>query len=78
MGICLAIFALEIGVFLTIFPWTRLWSMSYVPVYVPEWAGVWMSRYFRGAVTGLGLLNLLVAAAEFLKQVKAVLSRAAR
>jgi hypothetical protein len=70
LGICLIIFALELGLFLLVYPWRRDWEMSWIPVHSPSLAAVWMSAYFRGAISGLGLLNLAVAAAEFSKQVK--------
>jgi len=31
---------------------------------VPQWYGVWISPYMRGAVSGVGLLNLWVALSE--------------
>jgi len=70
LGICLAVFAFEIGLFLLIFPWLRVWEMNWVPVHSPGLAHLWMSRYFRGAVSGLGLLNIYVALAEAAKQLK--------
>lgn len=75
LGFCLIVFALEIGMFLILFPWLSWWGMSYVPVYMPHWAGLWMSRYFRGAVSGLGLLNVFVAGGELVRQLRAVLRR---
>lgn len=70
LGICLVIFALELGLFLLVYPWRRDWEMSWVPVHSASLAAVWMSPYFRGAISGLGLLNLAVAAAELSRQVK--------
>ncbi len=70
LGFCLVVFALEVGLFLLLFPWRRDWEMSWIPVHSPHLAGLWMSPYFRGAVSGLGLLNLSVATAEFLRQIK--------
>lgn len=70
LGFCLVIFALELGLFLLAFPWRREWEMSWIPVHSPRLAGIWMSAYFRGAISGLGLLNLLVATAELSRQVR--------
>lgn len=69
LAFCLIVFALEIGLFLLAFPWTMWWGMNWIPAHSPHWNGLWMSRYFRGAISGLGLLNLYVAAREFLRQV---------
>lgn len=72
LGICLIIFALELGLFLLAFPWRREWEMSWIPVHSPRLAAIWMSSYFRGAISGLGLLNLVVAIAELSKQLKSL------
>src|ERR1700761_1868515 len=70
LGFCLVVFALELGLFLLFFPWRRDWEMSWIPVHSPTLAAIWMSPYFRGAISGLGLLNLAVAATEFSRQIK--------
>jgi hypothetical protein len=72
LGFCLAIFAAELGLFLLVFPWLRSWDVSWVPLHSPMLSDIWMSRYFRGALSGLGLLNLYVACAESAKQLKAI------
>jgi hypothetical protein len=70
LGACLVVFALELGLFLLFFPWRSDWEMSWVPVHSPKLAAVWMSSYFRGAISGLGLLNIAVALAELSRLVK--------
>jgi hypothetical protein len=72
LGFCLVIFALELGLFLLVFPWLSSWNMSWIPVHSPELTSLWMSRYFRGALSGLGLLNLYIAFAELLRQIRAL------
>ncbi len=72
LGFCLVIFAFELGLFLLIFPWLHAWEMSWVPVHSPHLAAIWMSRYFRGALSGLGLLNVYVALAEAGKQLRSL------
>ena len=74
LGFCLVIFALELGLFLVIFPWLSSWGQSWVPAHSPKFASLWMSRYFRGALSGLGLLNIYVASTEFLRQVRSLLN----
>lgn len=68
----LIIFAFEIGVFLVVFPWLNNWDLSWVPVHSPRFSDIWMSRYFRGALSGLGLLNIYVALAELVTQLKSI------
>ncbi len=72
LGFCLVLFALELGLFLLIFPWLRSWELSWVPVHSPKLVAIWMSRYFRGALSGLGLLNIYIAGVEFVRQVRAL------
>jgi hypothetical protein len=72
LGFCLVIFAFELGLFLLVFPWLRSWDLSWVPVHSRTFGDVWMSRYFRGALSGLGLLNIYVALSEFVSQLKSV------
>ena len=76
LGFCLVIFAFEIGMFLIVFPWLRTWDLNWVPLHSQRLSDIWMSRYFRGALSGLGLLNIYVAFAELVKQLKAMFGEA--
>ncbi|MGH9393100.1 MAG: hypothetical protein ACRD1E_02945 [Terriglobales bacterium] len=64
----LMVLGIEVGLLLLILPWTALWTRS-------PWLLAWhpnhpalvqtlLSGYLRGAVSGLGLLNLWNAASE--------------
>jgi hypothetical protein len=70
LGICLVVFAFELGLFLLIFPWLSNWDLSWVALHSARFAQFWMSPYFRGALGGLGILNLYVAFAEALRLAK--------
>ena len=72
LGFCLAIFAFELGLFLVIFPWLGNWDLSWVAVHSPGLSAFWMSHYFRGAISGLGLLNIYIAVVELLGQLKSI------
>jgi hypothetical protein len=66
------VFCLELGLFLLIYPWTDSWTGNYVgwmgPMRLqPEWHEIWNNWYLRGAVSGIGLLNIWVAIAEALR-----------
>jgi hypothetical protein len=61
LSICFAIFALEVGLFLVIFPWQDNWTLNYFQGLFPAMENIWDEPYFRGAVTGLGLINVYVA-----------------
>ncbi|MBZ5677396.1 MAG: hypothetical protein LAP61_24395 [Acidobacteriia bacterium] len=62
-----AIFTFEIGLFLTVFPWVDIWSLNYFSGWLPALENIWDEPYFRGAITGLGLVNIYVACAEVLR-----------
>ena len=72
LGFCLVIFALEIGIFLTVFPWLSYWDQNWIPVHAPKLARIWMSPYFRSTLSGLGLMNIFIAGVELLSQLKSI------
>ncbi|MGH9786468.1 MAG: hypothetical protein ACRD88_20045 [Terriglobia bacterium] len=49
---------LEVGIFLLVAPWSPLWTGNLLLVYYPALRPLYMSAYLRGAISGLGLLNL--------------------
>ena len=54
----------EMGVFLLLFPWTSEWGANYFSR-LPFWArDVWLSPYFRGAISGLGLVDIYISFVE--------------
>jgi hypothetical protein len=61
LRVCLALFTFEIGLFLAIFPWSEYWSFNYLQVVIPGLQDVWDQPAFRGALTGLGLVNIYLA-----------------
>jgi len=67
LRLCFAIFTFEIGLFLTVFPWVEIWSTNYFSGWLPALEHIWEDPYFRGAITGLGLVNIYVACAEVLR-----------
>ena len=77
-GFCLVIFAVELGLFLIVFPWLRNWDLSWVPMHSRQLSDIWMSRYFRGALSGLGLLNIYVALTELMRQLRSMFGEEAQ
>lgn len=75
LSICFVVFAGELGLCLIVLPWLSNWDMSYIPVHSPKLSDVWMSPYFRGLLSGLGLLNLYVALAETARIVRGWLGK---
>ena len=63
-AVLLVTFCLEIGLFLLIFPWTDYWDGNYFSGLIPEARQYWNNLYLRGAVSGVGLVNLYIALLE--------------
>jgi hypothetical protein len=62
LSISFAIFAFEIGLFLVIFPWLGdAWNTNFFESLSPSVQALWDGPYFRGAVSGLGLVNIYIA-----------------
>ena len=60
-------FCVEIGLFLLIFPWTDYWETNYFGQLAPKLHIYWYNGYVRGAVSGLGAVNLYIALMEVLR-----------
>ena len=74
LGLCLVVFAFELGLFLLIVPWMRNWDLNWIPLHSPFLARLWLNPFFRGALSGLGLLNIYIAVAEAGSQLSALFS----
>ena len=61
------VFCLEIGFFLLVFPWTDAWENNYFSSLVPAWKGLWANMYLRGAVSGIGAVNLYISFIEMFR-----------
>ena len=73
-SILLILLALQLGLFLLMFPWRPEWEMNWVALHSRSWSDLWMNYYFRGGVSGLGALNIFVAGAEFSRQIRALIT----
>ncbi len=67
---CFALFTFEVGLFLVIFPWTDTWFFNYFQDYNALFRDVWEDSYFRGGVSGLGMVNLYLAVSEFFRTLR--------
>ncbi|MFN0084301.1 MAG: hypothetical protein ACKVX9_02830 [Blastocatellia bacterium] len=63
----------EVGILLLILPWTQFWDDNFFLYFITgklsaSWLhGVLTSGYARGAVTGLGVLNILAGLRDIVK-----------
>ena len=51
----------EVGVFLLVFPWMDAWSYNWFPSQTVWLLDLWESNYFRGALSGLGAINVYIS-----------------
>jgi hypothetical protein len=58
------LFCLEMGIVLVLFPWSSMWDRNYFFTLAPRWAALFASSYVRGAVSGIGLVNVAIAVSE--------------
>src|ERR1700730_11437890 len=54
----------EVGLFLLIFPWMQYWRNNSIAGFAPWMHGLWINPFFRGALSGLGVVNLYISIAE--------------
>jgi len=55
------LFSLGVGLFLVVFPWSQWWNLNFLQDLIPAFRHVWNEPSFRGALTGLGLVNVYIA-----------------
>ena len=60
----LVVFFLEVGLVLTLAPWSAYWDRNYFAETLPAVHALITNNYVRGAVTGLGLINIFAAVAD--------------
>jgi hypothetical protein len=62
-SVLLILFCLELGCFLLLYPWIGdVWDTNFFSSALHR--GYWGNAYFRGAVSGLGLVNLYISFTE--------------
>ncbi len=55
---------LEVGLLLVFVPWSALWDRNYFAGLAPALGEAIRNPYVRGAVSGLGLINIVAGLAE--------------
>ncbi len=54
----------ELGLLLIVVPWSAYWERNYFAQMSPIVSAIVTNNYMRGAVTGLGAVNLFAALAD--------------
>lgn len=65
--LCFALFSFEIGIFLVVFPWMDNWSLNYFAGASPRLEDLWEEPALKGAVSGLGMVNIYVAILQLIR-----------
>jgi len=58
------IYSLEVGVFLLFLPWLQIWDNNYLLWRYPGFRPIISNPFLKGAVLGLGIVNLLIGIQE--------------
>jgi hypothetical protein len=68
LSVLLILLYFEVGLLLLLIPWARIWTRNYFFTHFP-WIAVVAKNYFvRGAVSGIGLADMWLAAYELWRQ----------
>ena len=70
----LVVFFLEIGLVLIVVPWSAFWDRNYFAQLAPLLGALITNNFVRGAVSGLGFINVSVGVAEIVSIVLARLA----
>lgn len=62
----LVAFFLEVGLLLIVVPWSAFWDRNYFAAAWPPLRPILGNYFVRGAVTGVGLINLYAAFADLM------------
>ena len=71
MRLLLAALFLEVGLVLAVVPWSKYWERNYFADAFPLVQTLITNDFVRGAVTGLGLINIAVGLYELLSMIAA-------
>jgi hypothetical protein len=60
----LVAYFIEVGLLLVLVPWSPFWERNYFLAAYPALHSIFGNNYVRGAVSGLGVVNLLMGFKE--------------
>ena len=69
-GLAWIILCFELGAFLVVYPWMDGWDHNMFATWREGWNGVWLSPWLRGAISGLGTVNLIIALVELYRYLR--------
>ncbi|MBI3484459.1 MAG: hypothetical protein HY012_04830 [Acidobacteria bacterium] len=62
LRVLLVLLCFELGVILVLIPWSAFWERNFFLDRYPQLIPVLLNSYLRGAISGLGLLDIWIAA----------------
>ena len=62
----LVVFFIEVGLVLTLAPWSAYWDRNYFAETLPAVRSLITNNFVRGAITGLGVINICAAVVELI------------
>jgi hypothetical protein len=75
MRFVVLLFWLELGLALIVVPWLDLWDTNYFLFQYPALALVLKNPFLRGAISGLGVINVILSIEAFRHRTTTVASR---
>ena len=54
------IFCIELGMLLTVLPWTHIWTENSLLARHPGWRALVQDNFVRGIITGIGLVDIWI------------------
>ena len=69
-AILAACIALPVGGVLAIYPWAEGWDANSLQELDPTLGFLWLETWFRGAISFLGVANVLIALSETLRALR--------
>ena len=75
LAVAFILFCFEIGLFLVFVPWSQLWEHNVLLAYSFHLRALLLNNFVRGAVSGLGIVDLVLGFSElgrFWKSLKIV------
>jgi hypothetical protein len=75
LRVVLLLLWMELGLVLILVPWSEVWQVNYFLYQYPSLGMFAQNPYLRGAISGLGLMNVLFALEAFRRGTSTVVTR---
>jgi hypothetical protein len=75
LRVLLLLLWLELGLLLILLPWSPFWETNYILNKYPSLIHILLNSYVRGAISGLGVLDAVLAVDAFRRKLRFVADR---